>query len=138
VKSDDEAVSQAIVALTDATGRKDAVALAARGNALLTLKRGAEAVQAFHAARALSSGLPGMDAALAAAEELARGEVPKSALAAAVRSAEPDPAAPVTASARGSRPEQAASPPAVETAESMLALQPTRTYSNHDPATRSH
>jgi tetratricopeptide (TPR) repeat protein len=100
LRSDDEAVSQAIVALTESTGRKDAAAIAARSGALLTL----------------------------AAEELARSEAPK--------------AAPVIAAVRIERsralPVATPSPPVVAAAEPMLALEAKRTYSNNDPATRSH
>jgi tetratricopeptide (TPR) repeat protein len=206
LKSDDEAVSQAVVALTDSTGRKESVALVARGNALLTLKRGAEAVQAFKEAEASLPGLPGVEASLAAAEELARNEVQRSAAATAAatakgtaavtapavarvttpataaatapgtarvttpgisaaaepgaaagttpataaatspatdavtaaRSAEPSAALPATSNARESRAGQAASPPAAQAVDSMLAMEAKRTYSNTDPATRSH
>ena len=47
LKQDDKSVALAIVALTDSTGRRDALALAARGSSLLTLHRASEALQAF-------------------------------------------------------------------------------------------
>jgi tetratricopeptide (TPR) repeat protein len=50
IKQDDEAVALAVVALTDSTGRKDALALAARRSALLTLE--ARLARAEQAARA--------------------------------------------------------------------------------------
>lgn len=138
VQSNDPAVSQAIVALTQSTGRKDAVALAARGNALLTLRRGAEAVRVFKDAQALSPSLPGIEAPLAAAEEMARSEPQKGAPATAARSTEESRALSVTFPARESSSVQVASPPAEAASDSRVALEAKRTYSNREPATRSH
>ena len=45
IRQDDESVALAIVALTDRTGRKDALALAARRSALLTLARAEQAAR---------------------------------------------------------------------------------------------
>ena len=45
IRQDDESVALAIVALTDRTGRKDALALAARRSALLTLARAQQAAR---------------------------------------------------------------------------------------------
>jgi tetratricopeptide (TPR) repeat protein len=138
LKSDDEAVSQAIVALTDSTGRKEAVALVARANALLALKRGSEAVKAFEEARALFPDFPGIEAPLAAAEELKRSEVTRVAEAIAARSAQPPSARPVQAIAHDKPAAQATSATAPATADPMLALETKRTYSNAELATRSH
>lgn len=69
---DDKSVALAIVALTDSTGRKDAVALAARGTSLLTLGRAEEAVQTLHQAATLAPALPGIKAEVAQAEQAAR------------------------------------------------------------------
>jgi len=77
LKQGDQSVALAVVALTDSTGRKDALALAARGSALLTLGRGTEALQALHAAQTLAPALPGIKAQVARAEQAASKEVPK-------------------------------------------------------------
>jgi tetratricopeptide (TPR) repeat protein len=58
LKQNDKSVALAIVALTDSTGRKDAMALAARGSSLLTLGRATEALRAFRQAEALAPALP--------------------------------------------------------------------------------
>jgi tetratricopeptide (TPR) repeat protein len=109
VKSGDRSVALAIVSLTDDGKRSDAIALAARGSALLTLERGRDALAALRQARALSPGLPDLGRKLAAAERLARTEPP---------------AATPTASVAANVPARAA-PPA-------------RRYSNDAPTTRSH
>ena len=72
LEQDDKSVALAIVALTDSTGRKDAVALAARGTSLLTLGRAAEAVQTLHQAATLAPALPGIKVEVARAEQAAR------------------------------------------------------------------
>ena len=74
LKQNDKSVALAIVALTDSTGRKDAMALAARGSALLTLGRATEALQALRRAEALAPALPKLKAQVAQAEQAARGE----------------------------------------------------------------
>jgi tetratricopeptide (TPR) repeat protein len=135
LKKDDEAVSLAIVALTESTGRKDALALAARGHALLTLNRASEAVQAFLQARALVPDLPGIDAPLAAARELAQRAERQTALA----HAEPAPELAVSAPATSG-------PNSLETAavgagvveKIPSAMEERRMYSNNSPATRSN
>lgn len=71
LEQNDKSVALAIVALTDSTGRKDAVALAARGMSLLTLDRPAEAVQTLHQAETLAPALPGIQAQIAQAEQAA-------------------------------------------------------------------
>jgi tetratricopeptide (TPR) repeat protein len=70
----DKSVALAIVALTDSTGRKDALALAARGSALLTLGRVTESLSALNQAQTLAPGLPGIKSQLALAEKQARAE----------------------------------------------------------------
>jgi len=72
IKQDDESVALAIVTLTDSTGRRDALALAARGSALLTLGRPAQALKALQQAQALAPALPGIKAQLARAARAAR------------------------------------------------------------------
>jgi tetratricopeptide (TPR) repeat protein len=74
LKQNDKSVALAIVALTDSTGRKDAMALAARGTSLLTLGRATEALQALRRAEALAPALPRLKAQVAQAEQAAREE----------------------------------------------------------------
>jgi tetratricopeptide (TPR) repeat protein len=74
VNPDDEPVALAIVALTDSTGRKDALALAARGSALLTLGRPTESLLALQQAQTLAPALPGIKGQLARAAQAARAE----------------------------------------------------------------
>lgn len=76
---DDKSVALTIVALTDSTGRKDAMALAARGTSLLTLGRAAEAAQTLHQAQTLAPALPGIKVAVAQAEQAARAAVKRQA-----------------------------------------------------------
>ena len=110
VKSGDKSVALAIVSLTDDGKRGDAIALAARGSALLALGRGRDASAALRQARALSPGLPDLGRKLAAAERLARTE-----------------------------PQPAASPAAVAAnVPAAAAPPPARRYSNDAPTTRSH
>ncbi len=72
LNQNDRSVALAVVALTDSTGRKDALGLAARGNALLLLDRPAEALQALEQAQALAPTLPGIKAQVARAEQGAK------------------------------------------------------------------
>ena len=111
VKSGDRSVALAIVSLTEDGKQLDAIALAARGSALLTLGRGSEAAIALRQARALAPGLPDLNRKLAAAERLAQNE-PRPTVA---------PAAAVAATARA-----------------PVAKPPARRYSNDAPATQSH
>ena len=74
LKPGDRGVALGIVALTDAGPRKDAVSLAARGSALLTLKRGREALAALQQAQALAPAMPDLKARIAKAQTLARRE----------------------------------------------------------------
>jgi tetratricopeptide (TPR) repeat protein len=74
LKQDDRSVALAVVALTDSTGRKDALGLAARGEALLLLDRPTEALQALKQAQSLAPMLPGIKVQVARAEQGAREE----------------------------------------------------------------
>ncbi|MBC8027436.1 MAG: tetratricopeptide repeat protein [Steroidobacteraceae bacterium] len=67
----DRGVALGIVAVTDADSRKDAVSLAARGSALLTLGRGREALAALKQAQTLAPSLPDLKAQIARAQTLA-------------------------------------------------------------------
>lgn len=73
----DKGVALAIVALTDSTGRRDALALQAKGSALLTLGRSVEAVTALRAAQSLAPSLPGIKTLIAGAEAKARADARK-------------------------------------------------------------
>jgi tetratricopeptide (TPR) repeat protein len=121
LKPDDKGVASGIVALTESTGRQDAVALSARGNALLTLGRGTDAVRVLKQAQQLSPTLPDLKLHLAAAEKLARVEARKK--------AEADAAAAKEQAELASAAAAAATPPETPAA---------RTYSNQGPASRSH
>lgn len=70
----DRSVALAIVALSDTTGRKDALTLAARGSALLTLGRALEALTPLKQALSLSPDLPEAKALLPQVERLAQAE----------------------------------------------------------------
>ena len=111
VKSGDRSVALAIVSLTEDGKRRDAMALAARGSALLTLGRGSDAVTALRQAQALSPGLPDLGRKLAAAERLAQ--------------TQPRPTAQPAVAVAANAPAPAAKAPA-------------RRYSNAAPATQSH
>ena len=111
VKSGDRSVALAIVSLTEDGQRRDAMALAARGSALLTLGRGRDAADALRQARTLEPKLPDLNRKLAAAERLARAEPQRT-------------AAPVVAVAA--------------TASAAVKQPPPRRYSNDAPATQSH
>jgi tetratricopeptide (TPR) repeat protein len=71
LRHDDRAIALAIVALSESTGRGDALTLAARGSALLTLGRPAEALAPLRQALVLSPGLTDAKAQLARAEQSA-------------------------------------------------------------------
>ena len=88
IKQDDTAVAVAIVALTDGTGRKDALALAARGSALLALGRPTESIKSLQQAQALAPALPGIKAQLARAQQAAQIEARRKARVASTRPAE--------------------------------------------------
>jgi tetratricopeptide (TPR) repeat protein len=70
----DRAIALAIVALSESTGRGDAVTLAARGSSLMTLDRPAEALVSLKQALALSPELTEVKAQLARAERLAKND----------------------------------------------------------------
>jgi tetratricopeptide (TPR) repeat protein len=70
----DRGVALGIVAVTDANPRRDAVTMAARGSALLTLGRGREALVALKQAQTLAPSMPDLKAQIAKAQRLARSE----------------------------------------------------------------
>lgn len=70
----DRSVALAIVSLSTDTGRRDALTLAARGSALLTLGRALEALTPLKQALTLSPDLPEAKALLPRAERLAQAE----------------------------------------------------------------
>jgi tetratricopeptide (TPR) repeat protein len=122
LKAGDPAVARGIVALTESTGRDDPRTLSARGNALLTLGRGTEALRALKRAQQLSPSLPEVKLHLAAAEKMAKSETRK-------READAAAAAKLQAELANAVP---ASPPA------PAAQAEARKYSNQGPATRSN
>jgi cytochrome c-type biogenesis protein CcmH/NrfG len=83
----DRNVALGIVALTDSGTHRDAVTWAARGAALLTLKRGSEALAALRQAQTIAPGMPELSAQLAQAQVLAKNEKPRAAPAAGGTSA---------------------------------------------------
>ena len=85
LKQDDKSVALAIVALTDSTGRRDAMALAARGSSLLTLGRATEALQALRQAETLAPALPKIRTQVAQAEQAARAEAKRQTRTASVK-----------------------------------------------------
>jgi predicted Zn-dependent protease len=114
IKQDDQSVALAVVALTDSTGRKDALALAARGTALLTLGRPTESVKALQQAQALAPALPGIKVQLARAEQAAQVEAKRKARMASAKSGEaPQPSGTSAPAAAGSSPvaKSGATPP---------------------------
>jgi cytochrome c-type biogenesis protein CcmH/NrfG len=74
LKRGDRNVALGIVALTDSAAPRDAVTWAARGAALLTLKRGSEALAALRQAQTLAPGIPELRVQLAQADTLAKHE----------------------------------------------------------------
>lgn len=118
LKHDDKSVALAIVTLTATPARKDALALASRGAALLTLGRPTEALTPLKQALALSPDLPEAKAQLAQAEKLARQEARQLAQAERVAQARQTPALPASNEA----------PTPVQS----------RTFSNAAPVTRSN
>ncbi len=126
LRLDDRSVALAIVALTDSTGRQDALALGARGSALVSLSRGAEALRALRQAQALSPSLPGLQGRIGAAEALARKQTRSSTLLAQAASSS------TQAASRGPAPATGGNPP-----EGAVREQ-TRSYSNSDPIGESH
>ena len=127
LKQNDKSVALAIVALTESTGRKDAMALAARGTALSTLGRAKEALQSLRQAEALAPGLPKLKAQVAQAEKAAREEAKRQTRTASAKAAESNAAGP----ARGTG--KAKPPPGARVAESGAV-----TYSNDADAAHSN
>ena len=123
IKQDDRSVALAVVALTDSTGRQDALAVAARGSALSTLGRSAEAVKVLRSAQALSPSLPGIQAALASAERKAREEARRT------------PTLAVTGPVRAV---PAPTPVGVATTPARVATASVRTYSNSADPGQAH
>jgi predicted Zn-dependent protease len=78
----DRSIALAIITLSDNAGRRDALTLAARGTALLTLGRAIEALTPLKQALVLSPDLPEVKTRLAQAERLAKTEARKLAAAA--------------------------------------------------------
>jgi len=93
LKRGDRNVALGIVALTDSGTHRDAVTWAARGAALLTLKRGSEALAALRQAQTLAPGIPELRAQLAQAEMLVKNEKPRVAATAAATTLVADAAA---------------------------------------------
>ena len=69
----DRGVALGLVALTEGNAHSDAVALAARGSALITLRRGGEALAALRQAQTLAPSMPELQARIAQAKQLACG-----------------------------------------------------------------
>lgn len=139
LQANDRSVALAIVALTGSTGRKDALALSARGNALLTLGRGAEGLQALRQAQALSPALPDIRVRLVVAETVAREEARRNA--AAAQAAKVAAAAAAATAATNAAAKVAADASANATADqerTRVASEPKPTYSNDGPVSRSH
>jgi tetratricopeptide (TPR) repeat protein len=90
LRKGDRNVALGIVAVTDADQRKDAVTLAARGSALLTLKRGREALATLRQALSAAPTMPDLRALISKAEVLARSETASQDARAAVRVADAD------------------------------------------------
>ena len=87
LKQNDKSVALAIVALTDSTGRRDAMALAARGSSLLALGRATEALQDLRQAEALAPALPKIKAQLAQAQLAVREEAKRQSRTASAKAA---------------------------------------------------
>jgi len=83
----DKSVALAIVALTDSTGRRDAMALAARGSSFLALGRATEALQALRQAETLAPALPKIKSQLAQAQMAVREEAKRQSRTASAKAA---------------------------------------------------
>ncbi|HEV7717261.1 MAG TPA: hypothetical protein VGO53_16805 [Steroidobacteraceae bacterium] len=127
LRPEDKSVALAIVTLSQSTGRKDAITLAARGSALLTLNRGTDAAKALREAQALAPGLPDVKTRLAAAEKLAQAEARR-----------PQPASASATVGVAGKASAAPSSGTADRADTRVAAEEKRTYSNDGPATRSH
>jgi tetratricopeptide (TPR) repeat protein len=137
LEHDDKSVALAIVALTDSTGRKDAVALAARGTSLLTLGRAAEAVQTLHQAATLAPALPGIKTAVAQAEQAARTAAKHQAHTASAKPNTPTPTAAPHPAATAPMPATTGPMPVVGLRPVTVGPTPT-TYSNDATAARTN
>jgi tetratricopeptide (TPR) repeat protein len=129
LKQNDKSVALAIVALTDSTGRRDAMALAARGTSLLTLGRATEALQALRQAQALAPALPKIKVQVAQAEQAARDEAKRQTRTASARAAGSN----AVVGAGGASAEAAKSPTSARVAASGAV-----TYSNDAGAAHSN
>jgi tetratricopeptide (TPR) repeat protein len=125
LKQDDKSVALAIVALTDSTGRRDALALAARGSSLLTLGRPTEALQTLRQAETLAPALPKIRAEVAQAEQAAREEARRQSRIASARSPGSNAAGAGVAAAGTGASGNAKSPPGARVAATEAV-----TYSN--------
>lgn len=110
LKQDDRSVALAIVALTERAGRKDALALAARGTAFLTLGRPTESLPALRQAQALAPALPGIKEQLARAEQASRQEAKRQSRTASAKPSLPEATLSGAAAAGASGPRVAAAP----------------------------
>jgi tetratricopeptide (TPR) repeat protein len=124
LKHDDRAIALSIVALSASTGRKDALTLAARGSALLTLGRALEALAPLRQALALSPEMPEAKAQLVRAERMARNEARRVVHAEQL--------------AQEKERQQMAAAAADDAAREREAALPAPRYSNAAPATRSN
>jgi tetratricopeptide (TPR) repeat protein len=145
LKPDDRAVALAIVALTDSSDRRDAMALAARGSALLTLGRAVESVSVLRQAQALAPGLPELKSHLAAAEQLAKTEVRRASRTTqdAVSSKGVSEVATAAGTGPGATPgvtpgASAGGGTAPTQGSTRVAAEERRVYSNNDAASRSN
>jgi tetratricopeptide (TPR) repeat protein len=119
LKHDDESVALAIIALTDSTGRRDPVALAARGTALLALGRSSEGSATLRQATSLTPTLPGVSVQLQPPKQTARAKPRR-----------PE-AAPASSASGAAKSSEVAGGLSAVTAEARADK---RTYSNEEPA----
>jgi tetratricopeptide (TPR) repeat protein len=115
LKPGDRGVASGIVSLTDAGSGNDAVALAARGSALLTLDRGKDALAALRQAQTLAPAMPDLRNLIAQAQKM---------------SADQGATAPAPVAAAAATPAATLSAPPVKPAA--------RVYSNTTEPTRSY
>jgi tetratricopeptide (TPR) repeat protein len=140
LKQDNQSVALAVVALTQSTGREDAMALQALGAALLTLGRPTDALAALTQAQTLTPTLPGIGSQIEKARRLAllAPQRTGSGLSAAATGATPK----ASAAARRKKhvsealAQQAAQQPTAQVAST--APTDTRAYSNDAPDGRTN
>lgn len=123
LQQSDKSVALAVVTLSASTGRKDVLALASRGSALLTLGRAMEALTPLRQALAVSPDLPEAKQQLAQAERLAQQEARQFVKAERVAQAQAQQRATAVAKNEPAKPVDAT---------------PARRYSNAAPVTRSN